>query len=356
MTNENKNTKSASHRAHSGASARRLAAIFLALALTSASVAASAARNDDEPDSGASQSARRTDSTAELISQAGSREAFIRALRRIAAAQAAREESEKRGAAISGESSEDAPSTAAQAIEVSSPSGKFAGETRFEDGVTLVDAAAFARFAGASDVTFDGVTLRAIGGGFDVTLTAGTEYVESSGRCFWTRRTLFFEDETVFAPISALAAAFGYRAEGDGDRSVHLTGGGAITPADEYYDADDLCWLSHIIYAESGCEPFAGKLAVGSVVLNRVRSDQYPDSVYGVVFDRACGVQFSPTENGTIYLDPSPDAIAAAKICLEGYTVSDEISFFFNPDIAESSWISSNRPWVMTIGNHAFYS
>ena len=245
---------------------------------------------------------------------------------------------------------------ARQDVTVISPAGRFTGESRFENNVTLVDAAAFALFAGATDVTSDGAAICASGGGFEVTLTAGTEYVESSGRCFFTGTALGFEDGVMFAPISPLAAAFGLRAEGDGERTVRLTGGGAIAPASARYDADELYWLSRIINAESGGEPFRGKIAVGNVVLNRVRSDRYPDTVYGVIFDFTFGVQFTPAANGTVYLEPSAESVAAAKVCLEGYTLSDEIAFFFNPAIAESTWISDNRPWVMTIGNHAFYS
>ena len=245
---------------------------------------------------------------------------------------------------------------APQAVAVIAPTGRFTGETRFEDGVTLVDAAAFARFAGAAQVTATGAAIRASGGGFDVTLTAGAQFVESSGRCFWTRRTLAFEDGRMFVPLSPLAAAFGFCAEADGDGAVRLTGGGEIAPAQAYYDADALYWLARIINAESGGEPFAGKVAVGNVVLNRVRSPQYPDSVYGVVFDFRYGVQFTPAATGTVYNEPSAESTAAAKVCLEGYTLSEEIAFFFNPATAESSWIANNRPWVMTIGGHAFYA
>lgn len=100
----------------------------------------------------------------------------------------------------------------------------------------------------------------------------------------------------------------------------------------------------------------AGKLAVGSVVMNRVASSEYPSTVYGVVFDRRGGVQFTPVANGEIYRTPDAESIEAAKRCLDGERVSESILFFINADIASSFWISENRQYVMTVGNHDFYA
>ena len=122
------------------------------------------------------------------------------------------------------------------------------------------------------------------------------------------------------------------------------------------YDSNDLFWLSRIIYAEAGIEPFEGKLAVGSVVMNRVISEKYPDTVYGVIFDTKFGVQFTPAATGAIYNSPDEDSILAAKMCLGGYSVSDEILFFLNEAIATSTWMQDNCDFVMSIGNHDFYS
>ena len=140
-----------------------------------------------------------------------------------------------------------------------------------------------------------------------------------------------------------------------GDGALCRENGGSADDGSSTCDGDELYWLSRIINAESGTQPMLGKIAVGNVVLNRVRSDDFPDTIYGVIFDRRFGVQFSPTENGTIYNEPSDEAVEAARLCLEGYSLSDEICYFFNPAIAESTWISENRPWIMTVGDHAFY-
>ena len=97
-------------------------------------------------------------------------------------------------------------------------------------------------------------------------------------------------------------------------------------------------------------------VAVGNVVLNRVRHKSYPNTIYGVIFDRKHGTQFSPVSFGTIYNKPSESSIIAAKICLEGYSISDTALFFMNPRIATNNWISKNRPYAFTIGNHDFYN
>ena len=126
--------------------------------------------------------------------------------------------------------------------------------------------------------------------------------------------------------------------------------------ADSFYNADDLYWLSRIISAESKGEPLKGQIAVGNVVLNRKRSSSYPNTVYGVIFDRKHGTQFSPVAFGTIYQTPTASSIIAAKICLEGYSLSNDILFFVNPKLATSTWIERNRIYEFTIGNHHFYS
>ena len=91
-------------------------------------------------------------------------------------------------------------------------------------------------------------------------------------------------------------------------------------------------------------------------MLNRVKSSEFPNTIYGVIFDRKNGVQFTPVANGTIYKSPDKESIAAARACLEGGTLNSDILFFMNASLAESFWISSQRRYVMTVGNHDFYA
>jgi N-acetylmuramoyl-L-alanine amidase len=161
----------------------------------------------------------------------------------------------------------------------------------------------------------------------------------------------------MYAPVLLLAKAFD--AKISWDSALHgfriTRGSGGIMSGARFYNEDHVFWLSRIINAESGAEPLLGKIAVGNVILNRVRSGAYPNTIYGVIFDKRYGVQFSPTANGTIYNTPNAESIIAAKICLEGYTVSDKIIYFVNPVKAPNSWASKNRPYFGTIGNHVFF-
>ncbi len=194
--------------------------------------------------------------------------------------------------------------------------------------------------------------------GLDLCVTDGDPVLRVNGRCFYTgEASVILNDGTFYVPVRLLAKAFSADVTWDaGTRSVTVSAGRAFaTSGDSFYNADDLYWLSRIISAESRGEPLIGQIAVGNVVLNRVASSQYPNSVYGVIFDRQYGVQFTPAANGTVYAAPTASAVTAAKLCLEGVTVSEKILYFYEPSIAASSWIGRNRPYVFSIGAHYFY-
>ena len=183
-------------------------------------------------------------------------------------------------------------------------------------------------------------------------------YITANGHCLYTVGSVLNLGGSLYVPIRPLALAFAEELHWNAQaRCVELTHKGsvrAVEPAD--YDEDELYWLARIISAEAKGEPFLGQIAVGNVVLNRVRHASYPNTIYGVIFDRKHGTQFSPVSLGTIYNSPAQSSVIAAKICLEGYSISDTALFFMNPRIATSNWISKNRPYAFTIGNHDFYN
>jgi N-acetylmuramoyl-L-alanine amidase len=120
--------------------------------------------------------------------------------------------------------------------------------------------------------------------------------------------------------------------------------------------AADLYWLSRIVEAEAGAEPYQGKIAVANVILNRVNSSAFPDTIKGVIFEYYQGIpQFSPVADGTIYNTPSEDSIQAAKDALAGGSPVGTATYFFNPDKASGSWIVNNKTYVTRIGDHVFY-
>ncbi len=185
----------------------------------------------------------------------------------------------------------------------------------------------------------------------------GANYIVANGRYLYFDSPIYMRSGVMYAPILTLYKAFDAKISwSSSSHGFFVTrGSGAIKSGDQFYRADEVYWLAKIISAESRGEPLLGKIAVGNVILNRVKSKAYPNTIYGVIFDKKYGVQFSPVANGTIYNEPTSESIIAAKICLEGYTISDKILYFVNPKVAPNSWISKNGVLFKTIGNHAFY-
>ena len=194
----------------------------------------------------------------------------------------------------------------------------------------------------------------------DLTLTvqSGAIYITANGHYYYTVGEVRNLNGHLYVPIRPLAKAFA--AELNWNASARRTelqsaanGRNAVAWAN--YKSDEVYWLSRIISAEAKGEPMKGQIAVGNVVLNRVKSSSYPNTIYGVIFDRKHGTQFSPVSFGTIYQKPTASAEIAAKICLEGYSLSEDILFFLNPRASTNFWIVKNRPYAFTIGNHDFY-
>lgn len=121
------------------------------------------------------------------------------------------------------------------------------------------------------------------------------------------------------------------------------------------YTSSDLDWLAKIVHAEAEGESSDGKIAVANVVLNRTKSKEFPNTIYGVIFDKKYGVQFTPVANGKIYNTPSKDSYHAAKRALYGENLIDNCLYFCNLKISTNFWISNNRKFYKSIGNHSFY-
>ncbi|MCL2351715.1 MAG: cell wall hydrolase [Firmicutes bacterium] len=127
-----------------------------------------------------------------------------------------------------------------------------------------------------------------------------------------------------------------------------------LTPTYNGYSRDDLNWLSKIVEAEASGEKFASRLAVANVIINRKNADGFPSTIKGVIFDRSCGVQFTPTSNGAIYNTPSGESYLAAVEALEGKNNAVGALFFYNPKYATSNWISRHRKYAFTLGGHEY--
>ncbi len=197
-------------------------------------------------------------------------------------------------------------------------------------------------------------TMRA--SGLEMTATDNCYVTYANGRTlFSTTPNVIMSDGRMYIPANVFAKAVGMSVSYS-STGIRLSGSySPLESGDKFYRADEVFWLARIIHAESRGESLLGQIAVGNVVMNRVRSSYYPNTIYGVIFDRNNGVQFSPISNGAIYNTPGYSATLAAKICLEGYDVTGGAFFFLNISLATSSWIPRNRPYAFTIGRHDFY-
>mgnify|MGYP003304880905 CR=1 FL=1 len=115
-------------------------------------------------------------------------------------------------------------------------------------------------------------------------------------------------------------------------------------------NSSDLNLLARLVYGEARGEPYTGQVAVAAVVLNRVKSSKFPNSIAGVIYQPGA---FDVVSDGQINMSPNSTAIKAAQDALNGWDPSYGSIYYFNPNTATSSWIWS-RPHVVTIGNHRF--
>ena len=233
------------------------------------------------------------------------------------------------------------------------------GETVIINSVTYVPLRSFSELMGAKQISWDAKknTASVKLDNTTIYVTSNALYISASDRYFFTVERVLNINGRLYVPIRAIAEPFCASVKWDNaTRTVSVTSSKkTLESGSTYYNSSDLYWLSRIISAEAAGESLEGKIAVGNVVLNRRASRQYPNTVYGVIFDRVGGTQFTPVVSGTIYKTPTQESIIAAKICLEGYSIDNAILFFMNPRIATSNGISKNRPYAFTIGNHSFY-
>ena len=108
--------------------------------------------------------------------------------------------------------------------------------------------------------------------------------------------------------------------------------------------------LAKLIYGEARGESYTGQVAVGAVVMNRVKSSSFPNSISGVIYQSGA---FTAVSDGQINLTPNSTAKQAAQDALNGWDPSYGAIYYFNPSTATNKWIWS-RPMTVTIGKHRF--
>lgn len=126
--------------------------------------------------------------------------------------------------------------------------------------------------------------------------------------------------------------------------------GQTTTTNNSSYTSSDVNLLAKLIYAEARGESYSGMVAVGAVVLNRVKSPSFPNTISGVIYQPYA---FTCVADGQINLTPNQTAKSAAQDAMNGYDPSQGSLYYYNPSVATSQWIFS-RKTVVTIGRHVF--
>lgn len=242
------------------------------------------------------------------------------------------------------------PTQAARTVPVQVDGQPLVGTAYLEDGVTYVPLRYLLDALGSWDTNWDSQKQAAVAVSGSSRLTASpAENTVTVDETTLSGQVTVVSGRT-YVPLRLVTEALGGTAEWD-----PYLGGAAVTSAGADHDAADLYWLSRIISAESGGEPLMGQIAVGNVVLNRVASKEFPDTIPAVIFDRVDAVQFEPVENGTVYRTPTAQAVEAAQRVLDGENVIGAAMYFYAPALSQGVWINANRTYSQTIGCHRFY-
>lgn len=133
-------------------------------------------------------------------------------------------------------------------------------------------------------------------------------------------------------------------------KAMGITSSGTSSSGSSTSNSTDLNLLARLIHGEARGERYTGKVAVGAVVLNRVKSSKFPNTIAGVIYQSGA---FDAVKDGQINLSPDSTSIKAAQDALNGWDPSYGALYYFNPNTATNAWIWS-RPVTVVIGNHRF--
>lgn len=132
-------------------------------------------------------------------------------------------------------------------------------------------------------------------------------------------------------------------------KAMGITTSSSSSSSSSSYNSN-LNLLSRVIYGEARGEPYTGQVAVGAVVMNRIKSSSFPNTLSGVIYQSGA---FEAVNDGQINLTPDSTARKAAQDAMNGWDPSYGAIYYFNPSTATNKWIWS-RPMTVTIGKHRF--
>ncbi len=116
------------------------------------------------------------------------------------------------------------------------------------------------------------------------------------------------------------------------------------------YSEQDLQLMANAVYGEARGEPYEGQVAVAAVILNRLESNEFPNTISEIIFQPRA---FTAVADGQIWLEPNDRAKQAVLDAMNGWDPSENALYYFNPETATSPWIWS-RPQIKQIGEHIF--
>lgn len=218
-----------------------------------------------------------------------------------------------------------------------------------EDVPYLSAAQVLGAFFPEATLSFQDGVFTATGENLQFQATVGKAYFSVNQQYYYVPTLVVEQAGALFLPAETLAQSLGCSLTQEGEGTLTLQKTGEL-PTPPTYPEEDLYWLSRAIYSESGNQPMAGRIAVGTVILNRVEDPTFPDTIKEVIFAPR---QFSPVANGTIYLTPDEDSVIASKLCLDGAREAEECLYFNVTSMV--SWADRSRTYVCTIGDHNFY-
>ncbi len=132
--------------------------------------------------------------------------------------------------------------------------------------------------------------------------------------------------------------------------STSSSSGSSSVSSSGSYSTSEINLIARAVYGEARGESYTGQVAVAAVILNRVRSSSFPNSVSGVVYQNGA---FDAVSDGQINLSPNDTALKAARDAAAGWDPTNGAIYYYNPKTATNQWIRS-RPVVATIGRHVF--
>lgn len=136
--------------------------------------------------------------------------------------------------------------------------------------------------------------------------------------------------------------------QGNNDTDVEITNTAVNVP--QGFSQNDIRLMANAVYGEARGEPYEGQVAVAAVILNRVESPSFPNTVSGVIFEPRA---FTAVADGQIWLTPNDKAEEAVLDAINGWDPTGNAIYYFNPDTATSGWIWT-RPQIKQIGKHIF--